>query len=67
MEFKELVEQFWITGKWPLKEYDNTGAFLEFLDSFKTDTLTITKIDNEGYIVETDLNIPEKSNYEKNL
>lgn len=41
--FRELCEQFWITGKWPLKEYDNTGAFLEFLDSFKTDTLTITK------------------------
>ena len=27
-------------------------------------TLTITKIDNEGHIVETDLNIPEKSNYD---
>lgn len=42
-EFKELVEQFWITGKWNLKEYDNTGAFLEFLISFKTDTVNITK------------------------
>lgn len=42
-EFRELVEQFWITGKWGLKEYDNTGAFLEFLMSFKTDSLNIIK------------------------
>lgn len=41
--FRELVEEYWLTGKWRLKEFDNTGAFLEFLYSFKTDTYKITK------------------------
>lgn len=41
--FRELVEEFWLTGKWRLKEFDNTGAFLEFLYSFKTDTYQISK------------------------
>ena len=41
--FIDLVKEFWITGKWNLKSYDNTGAFLEFLYSFKTDTVNITK------------------------
>lgn len=41
--FMELIQQFWVTGKWPLKEYNNVGAFLEFLMSFKTDTYNITK------------------------
>lgn len=41
--FRELIEEYWITGKWSLKEFDNTGAFLEFLISFKTDTYNITK------------------------
>lgn len=41
--FIELVKQYWITGKWPLKEYTTSGAFLEFLQSFNTDTYTISK------------------------
>ena len=41
--FRELVEEYWLTGKWRLKEFDNTGAFLEFLYSFKTDTYQISK------------------------
>lgn len=41
--FREQVEYMWITGKWQMKEYDNTGAFLEFLRSFNTDTVTISK------------------------
>jgi hypothetical protein len=41
--FMELFKQYWITGKWNLKSYDNTGAFLEFLYSFKTDTFTMAK------------------------
>lgn len=41
--FREQIEYLWITGKWNLKEYDNTGAFLEFLYSFKTDTFNIAK------------------------
>lgn len=41
--FMDLCKHYWVTGKWLLKEYDNTGAFLEFLYSFKTDTLNITK------------------------
>lgn len=41
--FREQVEYMWVTGKWRLKEYDNTGAFLEFLRSFNTDTVTISK------------------------
>lgn len=42
-EFMELFEYFWITGKWPLKEYDGIGKFVELLRSFKTDSYTITK------------------------
>lgn len=42
-EFLDLVKYMWISGKWMLKSYDNTGAFLEFLYSFKTDTYNITK------------------------
>lgn len=42
-QFMELIEEYWITGKWRLKEFDNTGAFLEFLYSFKTDTYKIAK------------------------
>ena len=41
--FREQIEYMWVTGKWRLKEYDNTGAFLEFLRSFNTDTVTISK------------------------
>ena len=41
--FIELVKQYWITGKWSLKEYTTSGAFLEFLQSFNTDTYTISK------------------------
>lgn len=41
--FREQFEYLWLTGKWNLKEYNNTGAFLEFLYSFKTDTYNITK------------------------
>lgn len=41
--FREQIEYMWITGKWRMKEYDNTGAFLEFLRSFNTDTVTISK------------------------
>lgn len=41
--FKEQIEYMWVTGKWNLKEYDNSGVFLEFLKSFKTDTFNITK------------------------
>ncbi len=41
--FREQIEYMWITGKWQMKEYDNTGAFLEFLRSFNTDTITISK------------------------
>lgn len=41
--FREQFEYLWVTGKWNLKEYDNTGAFLEFLYSFKTDTYNIAK------------------------
>ncbi len=41
--FRELVEYYWITGKWLMKEYNSSGAFLEFLQSFKTDTVTILK------------------------
>lgn len=41
--FIELCKYYWVTGKWPLKEYDNTGAFLEFLCSFKTNTYNIAK------------------------
>lgn len=41
--FIDLCKQMWISGKWNLKEYDNTGVFLEFLKSFKTDTYNITK------------------------
>lgn len=41
--FRELCEQFWITGKWNLKEFNNNGVFLDFLKSFKTDTYTMAK------------------------
>lgn len=41
--FMELIKYLWVTGKWSLKEYDNTGAFIEFLKSFKTDTYNISK------------------------
>lgn len=41
--FIELVKQYWITSKWSLKEYTTSGAFLEFLQSFNTDTYTISK------------------------
>ena len=41
--FRELVERYWITGKWLLKEFNNSGAFLEFLQSFKTDTVTMVR------------------------
>ena len=41
--FREQFEYLWLTGKWNLKEYDNSGAFLEFLYSFKTDTYNIAK------------------------
>lgn len=41
--FRELVEYYWITGKWILKEYNNSGAFLEFLQSFRTDTVTMIR------------------------
>ena len=41
--FRDQIEYMWITGKWQMKEYDNTGAFLEFLRSFNTDTVTISK------------------------
>lgn len=41
--FIDLCKQFWITGKWNLKEFNNSGVFIEFLKSFKTDTYTITK------------------------
>lgn len=41
--FRELVERYWITGKWSLKEFNNSGAFLEFLQSFKTDTVTMVR------------------------
>lgn len=43
IEFMELFEYFWITGKWPLKSYDGIGKFVELLRSFKTDTYNITK------------------------
>ena len=42
-QFMELVQYYWVTGKWLLKEYDNVGAFLEFLTSFKTDTYNMAK------------------------
>lgn len=42
-EFMDLFQYYWITGKWPLKEYDNIGKFVELLKSFKTDTYNITK------------------------
>lgn len=41
--FRDLVEYYWITGKWTLKEYNNSGAFLEFLQSFRTDTITMVR------------------------
>lgn len=41
--FRELVEYYWVTGKWRLKEYDNVGVFLEFLKSFKTNTVQISR------------------------
>lgn len=41
--FMDLFKEFWITGKWNLKEYNKSGVFLEFLKSFKTDTLNISK------------------------
>lgn len=42
-QFMDLFEYYWITGKWPLKEYDSIGKFVELLKSFKTDTYIITK------------------------
>lgn len=41
--FMDLVKEYWITGKWRVKEYTNSGLFLEFVKSFKTDTYTIAK------------------------
>ena len=41
--FREQIEQMWVTGKWGMKEFNNVGVFLEFLMSFKTDTLNISK------------------------
>ena len=38
-----LFKYYWITGKWPLKEYDSLGKFIELLQSFKTDTYNISK------------------------
>ena len=42
-EFMSLFQYYWITGKWPLKEYDGLGKFIELLQSFKTDTYNISK------------------------
>ena len=41
--FIDLFKTFWITNKWMLKEYTSSGAFLEFLQSFNTDTYNISK------------------------
>jgi len=42
-EFLELIKLYWVTGKWMIKEYDGMGKFVRLLDSFKTNTLEITR------------------------
>ena len=41
--FNNLIDYYWLTGKWFLKELESSGLFLKFLQSFRTDTATITK------------------------
>ena len=34
MTFRELVEYYWITGKWTLKEYNNSRSIFRVLTEF---------------------------------
>ena len=42
-DFIEAVKMYWVTGKWPIKELDDMGKFILLIDSFKTNTLEITR------------------------
>lgn len=41
--FNNLIDYYWLTGKWLLKDIESSGLFLKFLQSFRTDTTTIAK------------------------
>lgn len=39
-EILEAVKIHWVTGKWPIKKYNKSGAFVHLLEAFSVDTYT---------------------------
>jgi hypothetical protein len=42
-DFIDAVKMYWVTGKWNIKELDDIGKFVLLIDSFKTNTLEVTR------------------------